>query len=142
MSERPAEYTAYHPRWLRYRTSTYWWLERWSYFAFILRELSSLFIAWFVVYLLLLVRAVGQGQSSYQQLLDWSANPAVVTLNVVSLCFVVFHAITWFNLAPQAMAVRVRGKRLPGRWITASNYVAWAVVSGVMVWLLLGARGS
>ena len=53
--------------------STYWWLERWSYLAFILRELSSIFVAWFVVYLLLLVRAVSQGESGYRQFLSWSA---------------------------------------------------------------------
>ena len=35
--------------------------ERGSYLAFILRELSSIFVAWFVVYLLLLVRAVEPG---------------------------------------------------------------------------------
>ena len=46
MAESPA-YT-YHPRWLRRRVSTYWWLEKWSYFAFVLREGSCLFVAWFV----------------------------------------------------------------------------------------------
>jgi len=36
-------YTAYHPRWLRPHVSTYWWLRKRSYFAFILREISSVF---------------------------------------------------------------------------------------------------
>jgi succinate dehydrogenase subunit C len=48
----------YHPRWWWPRMSTYWWLGRRSYLTFILRELSSIFIAWFVVYVLLLVHAV------------------------------------------------------------------------------------
>ena len=137
MSEKPV-YTEYHPRWYRPRMSTYWWLKRPSYLAFILRELSSIFIAWFVVYLLLLVRAVSRGDSRYQQFLAWSGRPVVLLLNLVSLGFAVFHAITWFNLAPQAMALRVRGKRVPGPWITASNYLAWAVSSALVVWLLLG----
>ena len=34
----PRAYTPYHPRWLRQPVSTYWWLEKWSYFRFILRE--------------------------------------------------------------------------------------------------------
>ena len=74
MSRAPA-YTEYHPRWHRTRVSTYWWMHRWSYLAFILRELSSIFIAWFVVYLLLLVRAVTQGDSHYQQFLGWFSPP-------------------------------------------------------------------
>jgi fumarate reductase subunit C len=137
MSEEPV-YTEYHPRWYRPRTSTYWWLQRRSYLAFILRELSSVFIAWFVVYLLLLVRAVSQGPKSYREFLDWSGSPLVLLLNLVSLCFVVFHAVTWFNLAPQAMEVRLRGQRVPGTWIAASSYLAWALLSALVAWLLLG----
>ena len=137
MNERP-DYTTYHPRWLRSRPSTYWWLERPAYLAFITRELSSIFIAWFVVYLLLLVRAVSRGDASYRQFLAWSRHPIVVVLNVVTLFFVVFHAVTWFNLAPRAMVVHVLGKRVPGSWISASNYLAWAGATVLVLWLLLG----
>src|SRR5262245_58085490 len=87
MSEKPA-YTEYHPRWYRPRMSTYWWLGRWSYLVFILRELSSVFVAWAVVYLLMLVRAVSEGASEYQEFLAWSGSPGLVLLNVVSLFFV------------------------------------------------------
>jgi len=136
MSQSPS-YTEYHPRWLRTRVSTYWWLKRWSYFAFILREISSIFVAWFVVYLLLLVRAVGQGDSAYQQFLSRSGHPVVLVLNFVTLFFVLIHAITWFNLAPQAMVVHMRGRRAPGSLIAASNYLAWALASAVVTWLVL-----
>jgi len=132
-------YTEFHPRWHRTRVSTYWWLQRWSYLAFILRELSSVFIAWFVVYLLLLVAAVSRGAADYEDFVAWSRLPVVRVLNVVSLFFLVFHALTWFNLAPKAMVMRFRGRRVPGPWIAASNYAAWAVVSVLLLWLLLGA---
>ena len=138
MRERLAP-TDYHPRWFRSRVSTYWWLERRSYLAFILRELSSIFVSWSVVYLLLLVRAVSHGESEYEQFLAWSDRPVVLVVNIVSLCFIVLHAITWFNLAPQAMVVRVRGKRVPGSLIMASNYLAWTLSSAFAVWLVLGA---
>jgi fumarate reductase subunit C len=137
MSERPA-YSEFHPRWHRTRVSTYWWLKRPSYLAFILRELSSVFVAWSVVFLLLLVRAIGQGEESYREFLAWSARPAILLPNLVSMLFVVFHAVTWFNLAPQAMVVRLNGKRIPGTWIAASNYAAWAIASTAVAWLLLG----
>jgi fumarate reductase subunit C len=137
MSERPA-YTAYHPRWIRTRVSTYWWLQRGSYLAFILRELSSVFVGWFAVYLLLLVRAVSQGESRYQAFLTWSGRPAVLLLNIVSLLFIVYHAVTWFNLAPKAMVVRVGRTRVPGFLIAGSNYLAWAMASALVGWLILG----
>jgi len=137
MNQPPHAYTDFHPRWYRPRLSTYWWLDRWPYLAFILRELSSVFVAWAVVYLLFLVQALARGASSYRQFLDWSASPGIVLLNVVALAFLCFHAVTWFNLAPQAMVVHMRGKRVPGMWIAISNYVAWAVVSLLVIWLLV-----
>jgi fumarate reductase subunit C len=135
-----AGYTLYHPRWLRRRISTYWWLTRWTYVAFILRELSSIFVAWTVIYLLLLVRAVSRGEAPFRAFLDWSAMPAIVLLNVVTLLFVVFHAITWFNLASQAIVVHARGHRMPGAWITASNYLAWLLISAAVAYFLAGNR--
>jgi fumarate reductase subunit C len=137
MSQKPP-YKEYHPRWYRPRISTYWWLQRWSYLAFILRELSSVFFAWFVIYLLMLVHAINQGRAAYYQFLGWSTSRGLLLLNLVALFFIIFHTITWFNLAPQAMVLRMRGKRVPGTWIAASNYGAWVVVSGLLLWLVLG----
>ena len=138
MSERPL-YTEYHPRWYRPRVSTWWWLKRRPYLAFILRELSSVFVAWSVVFLLLLVAAVSGGEDSYRWFVeDFFRSPVVLLVNLVSLFFVVFHAVTWFNLAPQALVVRFRGRRVPGTRIAAANYAAWALVSVLAAWLLLG----
>ena len=61
----------------------------------------------------------------------------VIAVNVISLFFVVFHAVTWFNLAPKAMAVRMGGKRVPAILISGPQYIAWIVVSAVLAWLLL-----
>ncbi len=132
------DYRLYHPRWYRPKMSTYWWLGRGTYVAFILREESAIFVAWFVLYLLLLVRAVHHGESSYQQFLTWSGGLGILFLNLISFLFVIYHAVTWFNLAPQAMAVRLGGKRVPDAMISGSNYAAWALVSAFLVWILVG----
>ncbi len=130
-------YTAYHPRWLRPRLSTYWWLGKWPYVRFILRELSSVFVAWFVIYLLLLVRAVGRGQLAYSEFLVFSAHPIVLTINVVAFLFITFHALTWFAVAPQAIVAHIGPKRVPATVIALSHYGAWIVVSAVIFWFLL-----
>ena len=136
MNQIPA-YTASPPRWYRQRVSTYWWLWQWGYLKFILRELTSVFVAYFVVLLLLQLRALSHGPEAYAAFQQWLKTPHIIALNGISLLFVLFHTITWFNLAPRAMVVRVRGKRLPDRVIAGSNYVAWLVVSVVMAWLIL-----
>ena len=131
-------YTEFHPRWYRPRMPVFWWVSRRSYFIFVLRELSSVFVAWSVVFLLLLVSAVGQGGKQYQQFLRLSSNPWMLALNVITLAFLVFHAITWFNLAPQAMVIRLRGERVPRSWIAGAHFAGWAVLSALVAWLILG----
>jgi fumarate reductase subunit C len=131
------EYTGFRQRLYRQQMPLLWWLRRRSYLVFVVRELTSVFVAWAVVYTLLLIRAVAAGEQPYRQFLAWSAQPWVVAVNAVALGFVVFHAVTWFGVAPQAMVVRLRGRRLPGRWITALNYALWAAVSAVVAWLVV-----
>jgi fumarate reductase subunit C len=138
MAHVAARYTEYHPRWLRHHVSTYWWLRKRSYFAFILREISSVFVAWSVVYLLLLIYAVGQGTAAYDAFLEWSRQRWVLTVNVCSLLLVGFHAVTWFNLAPQALVVHLGHRHVPGSLIAASNYAAWVAVSAIVAWVLIG----
>jgi fumarate reductase subunit C len=133
-----ASYTEFHPRWYRPRMSVFWWVRRRSYLIFVLRELTSVFVAWSVVFLLLLVHAVSQGGKQYQQFLNLSSNPWMLALNVVTLAFVMFHAITWFNLAPRAMVVRLRGKRVPRSWVADAHFAAWALLSALAAWLILG----
>jgi fumarate reductase subunit C len=130
-------YTEYHQRWLRRPVSTYWWLEKPSYFAFILREGSCMFVGWFVLYLLLLMRATVQGETAYRTFLAWSATPGILILNAVTLVFVLYHAITFFTAAPQAMVVHVGAKRVPGSLVRAGHYAAWAVVSAFVSWIVL-----
>ncbi len=141
------EYGGFYARWYRPRIPRLWWLRRRSYLFFVIRELTSVFVAWFVVYLLLLVRAVAGGEHDYRRFLDLSANPWILTLNVISLLMVLFHTVTWFNVAPQAMVVRLRGRgvparlrgqRVPARVILGVHYLAWAVVTAVLAWVILG----
>jgi fumarate reductase subunit C len=114
-----------------------WWLHKGSYVFFVLRELSSIFVAWSVVFLLLFIRALAQGESQYAAFLDWAANPWVVVLNVVTLAFLVLHSVTWFNLTPAAAVVKLRGKRLPSRAVAGGAYAGWVVVTALVVLLVV-----
>jgi fumarate reductase subunit C len=114
-----------------------WWTRRRSYLLFALRELSSVAVAWFVVHFLLLVTAVHRGPAAYREFLDWSASPLVLLVNLVALAFVVLHAVTWFNLAPKALVVRMQGQQVPPRVIAAGHFGAWFVVSAVVAFVLV-----
>ena len=109
--------------------SRLWWLKKRTYFLFVMRELSSVFVAWFAVFLMM-VFAIGRGES-YQSFLDWAASPVIVVINVVALAFSLLHTVTWFVLTPQAMVVRGHGRQVramkevpvAGRWVPAATVV-------------------
>ena len=134
----PPVNTLYHPRWLRRPMSTYWWLGKWCYFRFILRELSCMFVAWFVVYLLMAIDAVGQGPDRYTRFMEWSASRPVLATNIVAFLFIVFHAVTFFEAAPKALVVHVGRRRVPGSLVLAGHYAAWVGASAIVAWLLIG----
>lgn len=122
---------------LRRSVSTWWWLRKRTYFVFVMRELSSLFVAWYVLFLLLLVRAVDRSEAAYSDFLDRAASPVVVVINVVGFAFILLHAVTWFSLTPQALVLQVRGRRVPGWLIIGVQYVGLAAVSAFVWWLVL-----
>ena len=130
-------YTEYHPRWYRRRVSTYWWVGQRQYLKFILRELSSVFVAVFVVITLLQLRALRAGPEAYARFQHLMQSPTLIILCVISFFFVVFHTITWFNLAPRAMALRIEGRRLPDFLVAAPNYILWLLVSAGVAWVVL-----
>jgi len=117
--------------------STYWWLGRWYYLKFVLRELSSIFVAYFVVITLLQIHSISRGPAAYARFEERMRNPLMIALDAISFLFVLFHTISWFNLAPRAMVVRLGGKRVPEILIAGSNYVAWLVISASVAWFIL-----
>ena len=129
--------TEFHPRWYRQPVSTYWWMDSWRYSLFILRELTSVAVAWSVVLTLLLLRAVLNGPQAYAGFANVLRSPWMIAMNAIAFCFLLLHTITWFNLAPRAMPVRVRGKRVPEILLAAPNYGLWVVASAAIAWFVL-----
>jgi fumarate reductase subunit C len=115
-----------------------WWLKRRSYLLFMLREMSSIFVAGYVVLFLIMIRRLAQGPAEYEAFMAALRSPLAIVFHVVALAFALFHTITWFNLTPKAMAVWRGEERLPPAMMIVPNYVAWIVVSGVIAWIILG----
>jgi fumarate reductase subunit C len=130
-------HTTFHPKWYRPRVSVWWWLEKRAYLLFVLRETSSVFVALFAGVTLLQVRAVMEGPDAYARFLEWLGTPGVLAVNALAFAFVLLHAVTWFNLAPKAMTLRLGGKKVPDAVVAASNYAGWIVASAIVAYFLL-----
>lgn len=133
-------YKLYHPKWYRKRVSTWWWVSRWKHLRFILREISSVFVAWFAIVILLLIRALSIGPRSYAEFLEWMKSPSILALNIIAFFFVLYHAITWFNLAPKAMPIKIGSRRLSPWMIAMPNYILWLIVSVIIIGYVLDWR--
>lgn len=114
-----------------------WWLRKRSYFLYILRELTSVPIAVFVILLLVTVRQIGLGPAAYQAWMARMASPWMIAFHVIALLAAMYHAATWFDLVPSVMPVRVGGEKLPASLMVGANYVALIAVSAVIVWVII-----
>lgn len=133
-----AHYTPYHPKWYRRRVSVWWWLQNRSYTTFVLRELTSVSVAFFAVLSLWQLRTLVQGPEAYAHFLARLRTPLFLVLNSMAFLFVLFHTVTWFNLAPKAIVVRLQGRRVPDWVVAGLNYLACVLLSGAVVWILQG----
>lgn len=139
MSDEPRnpEYTPYHPKWYRRRIPIFWWLGHAAYTKFIARELTSLFVAYAAVLLLVQLWIVGRGEAAYERFSGWLAAPPVVAFHAFVFVVILFHTITWLSLAPKALVVRVARRRVPDAWVVAAHYGGWLVASAAIAALLL-----
>lgn len=132
------DYKEYHPKWYRRRIPLVWWKENPAYIKFIVRELTSVCVAYAAIVLLVQVGLLARGVEAYNGFLSWLRSPTVIAIHVFVLLAVLFHTVTWLNLAPKALVVRLGGRRVPDSAILAGHYLAWLGASGLVLWILMG----
>jgi fumarate reductase subunit C len=110
-----------------------WWLQHRRYVAYMVRELTSLFIGIYSAVLVMGLVSLAQGQSAWDSFLMTLSSTPGVLLQLVCLLFATYHSVTWFALSPKAMAVTVKGQPLSAKTIVRIHYAAWAAVSLVVL---------
>ncbi len=116
--------------------SATWWLSTRNYFLFMLREVSALFVALFVVSYLVGLYRLSQGEAEYTAYLESLQTPFACVSFLVILAFALYHTATWFSLTPIVMVVRLGSRVIPPRLILLTNYLVWLVLSGLLFYLL------
>lgn len=122
----------------RHPHSRTWWLDKRNYLLFMLREMTSIFIAAYLVLFLVQLAQLAKGAEAYGAFLERLASPGWILFHVLALVAALYHTITWFNLTPKVLVVRMGGERLAPVFIAAPNYVLWVMISAVITWIVLG----
>ncbi|MFD1545695.1 hypothetical protein [Nonomuraea guangzhouensis] len=113
----------------------FWFARTRTYTLFVLRELTSVLVAWTIVFLLMLVGALLGG--TFRDFTALAAQPWMIALNVVALVATAFHAVTFLNLAPKATVVRLDGWRVPAWMIQGGNHSAWLALSVLIAYFIM-----
>ena len=111
---------------------TTWWLKKPTYFLFMVRELTCVFVGIYALFLLLLTTRLGDS-AGFAAALD---SPLLITLQIMALPMILYHAITWFNLTPKVMVVWLGENKVHPLVIAGANYLAWLAISIVIVWIV------
>jgi fumarate reductase subunit C len=115
-----------------------WWLENPRYLVAMLRELSSIFVALWVVLLLVQIAQLGGGGQTYQGFVDGVLrSPFGIIFGLVTFAFAVLHSITWLQLAGVVQVVTVGERRLPPRYVVAGAFAGWLLASAVVAAVIL-----
>jgi len=104
-----------------------------------IRELTSVFVAGYCIFLLVLVYKLTQGADAYANFMAALKSPSSVVLHLITLVFVLYHTITWFNLTPKILVLYRGEDRIPQGLVAGIFYAGWVVVSIIVALLVLGA---
>ncbi|MFQ6674864.1 MAG: fumarate reductase subunit C [Fidelibacterota bacterium] len=114
-----------------------WWLKRRPYFLFMVRELTSVFVAGYCVFLLVMISRFAQGAVIYPDVVELLKSPLSVIFHALALPLVLYHTITWFNLTPKILVLRIGEERIPPALIAGGFYAGWIVLSFAIGWMVL-----
>ena len=136
MNRANPKYELYHPKWYRKDYPIFWWLQKLAYGKFITRELTSLAVGYTAVLFMFQVWVLSKGQATYERFLGFLASTPVLIFHGVVLAFLLFHSVTWFNLAPRVLVLRLGRRRIPDPIVLAGHYAAWLVATALVIWLV------
>jgi fumarate reductase subunit C len=121
--------------------SATWWLKKQSYFLFMLRELSSVFIAIFLIVFLVQIYQLTRGPEAYAAFARKLSSPGWIIFNLITFLFALYHSITWFQSSAIVLPLRFGERELPRNLFVALNVGALAVVSLIILVLFLALKG-
>lgn len=117
-----------------------WFLRTHAYRMFMLREMTSVCIAGYLVYLIWWLNRFSQdGAEGYEALLSFVRHPVSIGMHSIALIAAAWHSITWFNLTPLVMPMRIGDDKVPNAVISiATGFGPWLVLTGFILWATLG----
>jgi len=116
---------------------TNWWMKQLFYTKYMLREGSSVFITVYSLILAWGLLRLSQGEVAFNAWLDSLGNPVAIIFHLIALVFALYHTVTWFSLAPKAVDLWIKGKRLDDQKIISGHYAAFVIVTVLCLLIIM-----
>ena len=112
-----------------------WFVKRPGYVKFMIRELTAAFVAAYLIFLLVLLSRLNEGEEAFVSILDRLAGGPAILLHVLALIAALWHSITWFNLTPKAMPLFIGETRVANPLVAIGmGYLPWVVLTTLVLW--------
>ena len=110
-----------------------WWTDHSFYRFYMLREATVLPLILFTLFITFGLGALVKGPDSWATWLEFMSHPIVILINILALAGSLFHAHTFFNMMPQVMPMRFKGKAIDKKAIVLAQWAAVAFISLVVL---------
>lgn len=127
-----------YPELPRKRVSAGWWLSNRHYTLYMIRELTSFFVAAFSLLYIWQVAQLASNPAGYNSYLSLLRNPVMVLFSIIALGFALYHSVTWFYLTGKVQPLKI-GKMKTTAWqALVANLVLLAIISYLVIRIFIG----
>ena len=110
-------------------SKTSWFMSSVRYQHYMLHEVSSIFVAIYVVMLIFGLFRLGQGEAAWNAWVAGVTSPLGLIFSVIAFFFFCIHTVSWFKAVPQAMRLQRGTEIVPGKLIVGAHYAVLGAVS-------------
>lgn len=119
-----------------------WWLHNRRYFMFMIRELTSVFVALYVLLFVYEIFLLTKEPDAHGAFRDALTSGSWIVFHVVALLFALYHSWTWLGLTAKMQAagpgiLKLGKKTLPPIFVALGAYGGWLVATLVVAYLFL-----
>ncbi len=114
-----------------------WWMHNRHLVLFMIREVTSFFVAGFAIFLIILIYKANRGPAEFYAFF-WKVLPSgwVRAYLLISLLIVCYHSITSFMAAPTIIAPRWGEDKIDPKLIILAHFGGWLILSFILILVL------
>ncbi|WP_434525864.1 fumarate reductase subunit FrdC [Photorhabdus asymbiotica] len=114
-----------------------WWQKLGFYRYYILRESTAVTTVWFSILLIYGVFTLKGGTQSWDGFVSFLQNPVILLINIITLLGALLHTKTWFELAPKAANIVIKGEKMGPEPVIKLLWTITIIITAIILGIAL-----